>query len=159
MVSEARKQSMAWMETDYSKHTYFRWKVKWRLEHLGALGTMGEAVPLRLTYAQKEKNWKLSLQLRSNLSSCKESPDEAPTGFEPMTSAIPRVRCSTNWAMKPRDRPEWVQLIPFIWNDVYVIWIPNSSSMNRDWYREWISANVLQTAKVYWWVPVFLSKI
>ena len=33
---------MAWMETDYSKHTYFRWKVKWRLEHLGALGTMGE---------------------------------------------------------------------------------------------------------------------
>ena len=34
MVSEARKQSMAWMETDYSKHTYFRWKVKWRLEHL-----------------------------------------------------------------------------------------------------------------------------
>ena len=42
MVSEARKQSMAWMETDYSKHTYFRWKVKWRLEHLGALGTMDE---------------------------------------------------------------------------------------------------------------------
>ena len=26
---------------------------------------------------------------------------EASTGFEPMTSAIP-VRCSTNWAMKPR---------------------------------------------------------
>ena len=42
MVSEARKQSMALMEADYSKHTYFRWKVKWRLEHLGALGTMGE---------------------------------------------------------------------------------------------------------------------
>ena len=34
---------MAWMETDYSKHTYFRWKIKWRLEHLGALGIMGEA--------------------------------------------------------------------------------------------------------------------
>ena len=46
MVSEARKQSMAWMETDYSKHMYFRWKVKWRLEHLGALGTMGEMAPL-----------------------------------------------------------------------------------------------------------------
>ena len=45
MISEARKQSMAWMETDYSKHTYFRWKVKWRLEHLGALGTMGETAP------------------------------------------------------------------------------------------------------------------
>ena len=42
MAPEARKQSMAWMETDYSKHSYFRWKVKWRLEHLGALGTMGE---------------------------------------------------------------------------------------------------------------------
>ena len=34
------------METDYSKHTYFQWKVKWRLEHLGALGTMGETAPL-----------------------------------------------------------------------------------------------------------------
>ena len=32
MVSEPRKQSMAWMETDYSKHTHFRWKIKWRLE-------------------------------------------------------------------------------------------------------------------------------
>ena len=41
MVSEARKQSMAWMEMDYSKHTYFRWK-----EQLGALGTMGETAPL-----------------------------------------------------------------------------------------------------------------
>ena len=45
MVSEARKQSMAWMETDYSKHTYFRWKIKWRLEHLGALAdTVSEAL-------------------------------------------------------------------------------------------------------------------
>ena len=48
MVSEARKQSMAWMEMDYSKHTYFRWKVKWQLGHLGALGTMGETAPLSL---------------------------------------------------------------------------------------------------------------
>ena len=47
MVYEARKQSMAWMETDYSKHTHFRWKIKWRLEHLGALGIMGETAPLR----------------------------------------------------------------------------------------------------------------
>ena len=37
---------MAWMETDYSKHTHFRWKIKWQLEHLGALGVMGEAAPL-----------------------------------------------------------------------------------------------------------------
>ena len=42
MVYEARKQSMAWMETDYSKHTHFRWKIKWRLEHLGALGIIDE---------------------------------------------------------------------------------------------------------------------
>ena len=33
---------MAWMETDYSKHTHFGLKIKWRLEHLGALKTMGE---------------------------------------------------------------------------------------------------------------------
>ena len=45
MVSEARKQSMAWMETDYSKHTHFRWKIKWRLEHLGALGIMVDTAP------------------------------------------------------------------------------------------------------------------
>ena len=46
MVSEPRKQLMAWMETDYSKHIimHFRWKRKWRLEHLRALGIMGEMV-------------------------------------------------------------------------------------------------------------------
>ena len=32
------------METDYSKHMHFRWKIKWRLEHLGALGIMDEMV-------------------------------------------------------------------------------------------------------------------
>ena len=46
MVSEARNELMAWMETDYSKHTQFRWKIKWRLEHLGTLGIMGDTVPL-----------------------------------------------------------------------------------------------------------------
>ena len=47
MVSEVRKQSMAWTEMDYSKHvTHFRWKIKWQLEHLGALGIMGVMVPL-----------------------------------------------------------------------------------------------------------------
>ena len=46
MVSEAKNLLMAWMETDYSKHTYFRLKVKWLLEHMGALGTMGEMAPL-----------------------------------------------------------------------------------------------------------------
>ena len=48
MVSEARKQSMAWMETYYSKHRYFRWKLKWRLEQLGALEIIGETAPLVL---------------------------------------------------------------------------------------------------------------
>ena len=42
MVYEPRKQSMAWMETDYSKYANFRWKIKWRLEHLSALGIMVE---------------------------------------------------------------------------------------------------------------------
>ena len=37
---------MAWLETDYLKHSHFRWKIKWRLEHLGALGIMGETAPL-----------------------------------------------------------------------------------------------------------------
>ena len=46
MVYEMRKQSMAWMEMDYSKHTHFRWKIKWRLEHLSVLGIMGEMAPL-----------------------------------------------------------------------------------------------------------------
>ena len=41
MVYESRKQSMAWMETDYSKHM---------LEHLGVLGIMGETVPLIKIY-------------------------------------------------------------------------------------------------------------
>ena len=34
------------METDYSKHANFRWKVKWRLERLSALGIMVETAPL-----------------------------------------------------------------------------------------------------------------
>ena len=45
---------MAWMETDYSKHTYFRWKVKWWLEHLGALGTMGETALLILMLTKEQ---------------------------------------------------------------------------------------------------------
>ena len=36
---------MAWMEMDYSKDTHFRWKIKWRLQHLGAPGIMGETAP------------------------------------------------------------------------------------------------------------------
>ena len=45
MVYEARRQSMAWMETDYSKYSHFQWKIRWRLEHLGALGIVGEIAP------------------------------------------------------------------------------------------------------------------
>ena len=65
MVSEARKQSMARMETDYSKHTYFRWKVKCRLEHLGALGIMGDG-PLnnRTFFTREDKGGKILEQKR-----------------------------------------------------------------------------------------------
>ena len=34
---------MAWMKTYYSKDTHFRLRIKWRLEHVGAQGIMGEA--------------------------------------------------------------------------------------------------------------------
>ena len=54
MVSEPRKQSMARMETDYSKHTHFRFKIKWRLEHLGALGVMGERAPFEAVRRKSE---------------------------------------------------------------------------------------------------------
>ena len=47
---------MAWMETDYSKHTHFRWKVKWRLEHLGALGVMGEKLRFDFPQVLKKAN-------------------------------------------------------------------------------------------------------
>ena len=50
MVSEPRKQSMARMETDYSKDTHFRWKTKWRLKHMGALGLMGSFSVAFLAY-------------------------------------------------------------------------------------------------------------
>ena len=53
MVSEPRKQSMAWMETDYSKHTHFRWKIKWRLEHLGAPGIMGEMAHIKKVFVSQ----------------------------------------------------------------------------------------------------------
>ena len=33
------------MEMDYSKPMLFWWKIKWRLEHLGAIGIMGETAP------------------------------------------------------------------------------------------------------------------
>ena len=46
MVFEKRNQSMAWMETDYSKHTHFRWKIKWWLVCLSTLRFMGETAHL-----------------------------------------------------------------------------------------------------------------
>ena len=60
MVSEPRRQSMAWVETDYSKHTYFRLKIKWRLEHVGALGIMGEMIPLNLSLSlcRSSRRWR-----------------------------------------------------------------------------------------------------
>ena len=62
MVHEPRKQSMARMETDSSKHTHFRWKIKWRLEHLGALGIMDKTAPTSGTKG------KISFELKEMLS-------------------------------------------------------------------------------------------
>ena len=46
MLSEAKKQSMALDGNGSVKAFVFRWKVKWRMENLGALGTMGVTAPL-----------------------------------------------------------------------------------------------------------------
>ena len=35
-------------ENGLLKDTFFRWKIKWRLEHLGAQGIMGETAPLNI---------------------------------------------------------------------------------------------------------------
>ena len=42
---------MARMETDYSKHAHFQWKIRRQLEHLSALGIMRETAPLILNGA------------------------------------------------------------------------------------------------------------
>ena len=40
---------MAWMETDSLKtYAHFRWKIKWRLEHLGAQRIMGQTATLNV---------------------------------------------------------------------------------------------------------------
>ena len=47
MVYEKSEQSTAWMETDCSKHTHFRWKINEDEMATGAFGrAMGEAAPL-----------------------------------------------------------------------------------------------------------------
>ena len=54
------------METDYSKHTHFRWKIKWRLEHLGALGIMGETAPLTLGVGIEKKDGLEAIRVEKN---------------------------------------------------------------------------------------------
>ena len=57
---------------DDSKYTYFRWKVKWRLEHLGTLGTIGEMVSLtKLQVADQRVLYKAPRILLSNSESNK----------------------------------------------------------------------------------------
>ena len=56
------------METDYSKHTHCRWKIKWQLEHLGALGIMGETAPFM--YHTLDKKIKNPVQTCSNSCNC-----------------------------------------------------------------------------------------
>ena len=66
MVSEPRNGLMAWMETDYSKHTHFQWKRKWRLKHLRTLGIIGETEssitdPSQVMYSGRNtKHWTMS---------------------------------------------------------------------------------------------------
>ena len=39
---------MAWMETDFSKHMYLRWKIKWRLKYLEVEKTLGMNLRVRI---------------------------------------------------------------------------------------------------------------
>ena len=70
MVSEARNGLMAWMETDYSKHTHIQGKIKWQLEHLSTLGIMGETEssitdPSQVTYSGRNtKHWTMSVLIK-----------------------------------------------------------------------------------------------
>ena len=68
MTCELRKQLMAWMEMDYSKHAHFRWKIRWWLEHLGLLGTMGETALLNSVITQKQLSYETHLPCLYSLS-------------------------------------------------------------------------------------------
>ena len=50
------------METDYSKHTHFQWKIKWQLEDLAALGIMGETG--FLTWQEESRRFRLQRLLK-----------------------------------------------------------------------------------------------
>ena len=67
-------------------------------EETGFEGRRRDERPLLLPFWSRDEElaaFVLQIKLRKN--------SEAPTGFEDMTSAIP-VRCSTDWAMKPRRK-------------------------------------------------------
>ena len=55
---------MAWMETNYSKDTHFLWKIRWWLEHLGALRIMGEADLACWLFFHQKKTCKQSFMLK-----------------------------------------------------------------------------------------------
>ena len=65
MVSEARKQSMAWMETDYSKHTHLLWKIKMAAGAFGRARIYRWEGPFsdRLLYFAKELEEMLCFEL------------------------------------------------------------------------------------------------
>ena len=53
---------------DYSKHAHFRWKIRWWLEHLGLLGTMGETALLNSVITQKQLSYETHLACLYSLS-------------------------------------------------------------------------------------------
>ena len=65
MVSEPRNELMAWMETDYSKHAHFQWKIRRQLEDLSALGIMRETAPLILIVTTSSSQVNLAVPQKS----------------------------------------------------------------------------------------------
>ena len=72
----------------------------------------------------------------------------APTGFKPMTSAIP-VRCSTNWAMKPRCSRSGA-------SSIYTHYMKRMTWCVYD--KDHMSALRLKNARLYWHCHMMMEK-
>ena len=126
MLSEARKQSMVWMETDYSKHTHFRGKIRWRLGHLGALGIMGEAAPLMFNVNK--------VQTTSLLSEQPTRESVGNNGWKSwekciLTTIARMIKKCKSWHLR-RTCSLWM------WKLIY--WIDDGSILYRCWTRAWL---------------------
>ena len=116
MVSEAKRQSVAWMETDYSKHTHFRWKIKWRLEHLGTLGIMGEtalrwaAVPVIHVSSDTNLLFQLSSPTYGHVDVFPTKPSYCSWrihGYEPQTTWRWYLALLISWRASTNTKPWW----------------------------------------------------